>query len=154
MTARAFHQRNHAVEKTAALFHRHANDDAIAQHACSASDRAAVAATLADDRRRFARDRGFIDARDSFNHVAVRRNDVAGFANHDVALLQHRRGNLLFVAILEQTRHRFFARPPQAGRLGFTAAFRHRFGEIGEEDGEPQPDRELSDESAQIGRGL
>ena len=31
LTSRAFDQSNHAVEKTAAFFHRDANDDAIAQ---------------------------------------------------------------------------------------------------------------------------
>ena len=31
LTVRAFHQRDHAIEKTAAFFHRHANDNAIAQ---------------------------------------------------------------------------------------------------------------------------
>ena len=103
------------------------------RHARAAGDRAAVAATLANDRRRFAGDRGFIDARDAFNHVAVRGNDVAGFADHEVAFLQDGRWNFYLAAILQATRHRFFARPPQAGRLRFTAAFSHRFGEIGEQ---------------------
>ena len=73
LTTRAFDQRNHAVEKTVAFLHRDANDDAIAQHARAASDRAAVAAAFANDRRRFAGDGGFIDTGDSFNHIAVCR---------------------------------------------------------------------------------
>ena len=61
------------------------------------------------------------------------------------------RWNFFLAAILQATRHRFLARPAQAGGLRFTAAFRHRFGEIGEQHREPEPDRELRDEAAQIG---
>jgi hypothetical protein len=37
--------------------------------------------------------------------------------------------------------------------LGFAAAFRHGFGEIGEQHGEPEPERELDDEAAVGGSG-
>ncbi len=37
----------------------------------------------------------------------------------------------------------------RAGRLRFAAAFRHGFREIGKEHREPEPDRELRDETAQ-----
>ena len=90
LALRAFHQRNHPIEKAVALFHGDSNNNAVAQHACAAGDSAAVAAAFANDGSRFAGDGGFIDTGDAFDHVAVRRNDVARFANHDVALLQDR----------------------------------------------------------------
>ena len=90
---RAFDQRDHAVEKTLALFHRDADDDAVAQHARAAGDGAAVAAAFANDRRGFAGDGRFIDAGDSFDHVAVRGNDIARFADDEIAFLQDRCGN-------------------------------------------------------------
>ncbi len=61
------------------------------KHTRAAGHGAAVTATFPNNRRRFAGDRGFIDARDSFDHIAIGRNDVARFANNDVALLQDRR---------------------------------------------------------------
>ena len=95
---RAFDQRNHAVEEAVTLFHRDADDDAVAEHARAAGDGAAVAAALANDRRGFAGDRGFIHAGDAFDDIAVGRNDVARFADDEVALLQFRRGHFLFAS--------------------------------------------------------
>ncbi len=60
-------------------------------------------------------------------------------------------GTLLFASVRE-------ARAPscrcasrrRARGLRFAAAFGHRFGEIGEQHGEPEPDRQLRDEAAQL----
>ena len=149
LTVRAFNQRNHAIEKAVAFLHRDANDNAIAQHARAAGDRAAVAAAFANHRRRFAGDGRFIDAGDSFDDIAIRRNDVARFADDEIAFLQHRRGNLFFAPVVQPARHRFLARFSQTGGLRFAAAFRHRFGEIRKQDREPKPDRQLRNETAQ-----
>ena len=59
-------------------------------HARAAGDGAAVAAALADDRRGFAGDRRFIDARDAFDDFAVGGNDVARFADDEIAFVQVR----------------------------------------------------------------
>ena len=149
LTTGAFDQRNHPVQKTAAFFHRDADDDAIAQHARAAGDRAAVAAALANHGRGFAGDGRFIHAGDSFDDVAVGRNDVARFANDEIAFLQYRRGNFLFATVAQTPGHRFLSRPAQAGGLCLAAAFRNRLSEIGKEHCEPQPDRELRNETAQ-----
>ncbi len=70
----------------------------VANDPRAAGDGAAVAAALADDRRGFAGDGGFIHAGDAFDHLAIGRDDVAGFADHQVALLQLRaRGPVLRV---------------------------------------------------------
>ena len=99
LAPRALHHRNHAVQKTAAFLRRDANDDAVAQHPRAASDRAAVAAALANDGRGFAGDRCFIHAGDSFDDIAVRRNDVSRFADDEIAFLQYRCGNFLFAPV-------------------------------------------------------
>ena len=57
----------------------------------AAGDRRAVAAALADHRRGFAGDRGFVDRGDALDHLAVGRDEVAGLDQHDVADLQLRR---------------------------------------------------------------
>ena len=137
--------------KPAALLDRDADDNAIAEHARAAGDRAAVAAAFANDRRGFAGDGGFIHAGDAFDDFAIGRNDVAGFADHEVALLQRlARERFPRVHSRKPARHRFLARLAQAGGLRLAAAFGDGFGEVGEEHGEPEPDRELRDEAAQL----
>ena len=83
--------------------------------------------------------------------LAVGRNHVARFADDEVALLQLRRGDLFFAAIAQAAGHGVLARLAQAVGLGLAAAFGHGFGEVGEEHGEPEPDRQLRDEAA-LGR--
>ena len=150
LALRAFDERDHAIEKAVAFVHRYANDDAIAQHARAAGDGAAIAAAFANDRRRFAGDGRFIDARDAFDDIAVGRNDIAGFANDGVAFLQIGCRNFLFAARCASRRAivvvRCFA---QRGGLRLAATFRHRFREVGKEHREPEPERELQNETAQ-----
>src|SRR5262249_16349686 len=107
LALRAFHEGNHAVEKTVTLFHRDANDNAVAEPAGSGSNRTAVAAAFADDGRGFASDGGFVHAGDAFDDVAIRGNDVARFTNHDIAFLQIRRRNFFFVPISQSARDGF-----------------------------------------------
>jgi hypothetical protein len=149
LTARTFHESNHAIEKTAALFHRYPNDNAVAQHTRAASYRAAIAAAFANHRSGFAGDGSFINAGDPFNHIAICGNHVAGLANDEVALLQDWCGHFFLTAIVEAARHRFLTSSSQTGGLRLAATFGNSFGEIGEEHGEPQPDRQLRNEAAQ-----
>ena len=149
---RAFDQRDHAVQEAVALFHRDADDDAVAEHARAAGDGAAVAAALADDRRGFAGDGGLVHAGDAFDHLAVGGDHVAGFAR--------RRGRLCcnsgagtFSSRPSRSRRAMvsLAGLAQAVGLRLAAAFGHGFGEVGEQHGEPEPDGELRDEAA-LGR--
>ena len=130
------------------LIHRDADDDAVAEHARAARDRATVAAAFADDGCGFAGDGRFIDAGDAFHDVAVSRDNVACLAHNEVALVQVRGRDLLLKAIAQASGDRILARFAQALGLGFTAALGDGFGEVGEEHGEPEPDRQLSDEPA------
>ena len=84
----AFDQLDHAVEEGRALRRGDAHLDPVGQHLRAAGDRRTVAAGFADDRRRFAGDRRFVDRGDAFDHLAIRRDDVTGFDQHDVAHLQ------------------------------------------------------------------
>ena len=142
---------DHAVQEGVAFLLGDANDDAVADDPRAAGDGAAVAAALADDRRGFAGDGRFVHAGDAFDHIAVGRDDVAGLANDQVAFLQLGRGHLFFAPVAEAAGDGVLARLAQAVGLGFAAAFGDRFGEIGEQDGEPQPEGQLRDEAA-LGR--
>ena len=71
-----------------------------------------------------------------------------GFAHHDVAGAQLR-GRHLFGAICPTTRRRHRVGLGLAQRVGLrlAARFRHRFGEVGEQHREPQPQRDLKRET-------
>jgi hypothetical protein len=84
----AFDQPDHAIEEGRAGRGGDAHADPVGQHLRAAGHRGAVAAGFADDRRRFAGDRRFVDRGHALDHFAVRRNDVAGFDQHDVADLE------------------------------------------------------------------
>ena len=131
-----------------ALFHCDADDDSVAENSRAARDCAAVAAALADDRGGFSGNGGFINAGNAFHHIAVSGDHVTHLAQDEITLVQIRSGNLFLKAIAQASGHRVLARFPQAGGLGFAPAFGHSFSEVGEEDGEPEPDGQLSDEAA------
>ena len=149
----AFDERNHAVEEGRALGGRDAYANPIGQNLRAAGHGRAVAARLADDGRRFAGDRGLVDRGDAFDHLAVRRNDVAGLDEHDVADAQRLARNQLVVArrlVLEELGLRLAARAPERVRLSLAAALRDRLGEVGEQHGDPQPQDDLERE-AEVG---
>ena len=81
----ALDERDHAVEEAVARLLRDLDHDPVRQHARAAGDRAAVAAGLADHRRRLARDRGLVDRRDALDHGAVAGDQLARLDDHDVA---------------------------------------------------------------------
>ena len=91
----ALDERDHAVEERLAGVGRDAHLDPVREHAGAAGDGAAVAAALADDRRRLAGDGGLVDRGDALDDVAVAGDDLAGDHEHDVALAQLARGDLL-----------------------------------------------------------
>src|SRR5262249_9794575 len=69
----------------------------------------AVAARLANDRRRFAGDRRLIDGGDALDHLAVAGDQLPGFDDHDIVLAQLGGGDRLLAAVVAQ--------PPGGGLL-------------------------------------
>ena len=151
---RAFDQRDHAIEKRFAGTRRDAHDDAVGQHFSAAGDRRTIAAAFANDRSRFAGDRRFIDRGDALDHVAVAGNNFAGFDDDGIAFAQSRRGHCFFAVAVEQApRGGFLAHLAQRRRLGLTAAFGNRFGEVGENHREPQPEAHVEGEPQRLRSG-
>ena len=89
----AFDEPDHAVEEGRARRRGDAHAYPVGQHLRAAGDGRAVAAGFANDRRRFAGDGGFVDRGHALDHLAVGRNDVAGFDQDDVVDLEFGRGD-------------------------------------------------------------
>jgi hypothetical protein len=143
---RTLDERDHAVEKGRALRGGDPHLEPIRGNAGASGHCRAVAAALADDRRRLAGDRRFVDRGHTLDDLAVARDQVAGFDQHQVARSQ-RRG----VDEVERARLRAFDAlrlglgpgSPQGVGLRLAAALGDGFGEIGEQHREPQPERDL-----------
>ena len=152
----AFDERDHPVEERLAGIGRDLHADPVGQHLRAAGHRRAVAARLADDRRRLAGDGAFVHRRDALDDVAVGRNHLAGrrrgrcrpcgaTAPAPSRSVPSGRSRLAIVSVL--------ALPQRVG-LRLAAPFGHRLGEVGEEHGQPEPERdlELEAEIAAAGR--
>ena len=145
----AFDERDHAVDEGVAGRGGDLHLDPVGENGRAAGHRRAVAARFADDRCRFAGDRRFIDRGDAFDDLAIGRDDLAGLDDDDVAHAQIERRDLLeeivaLVGLQQAARHRVRAGPAQGIGLRLAAALGHRFGEIGEQHGEPQPGGDLA----------
>ena len=87
----ALDQRDHAVEEASRRGSEViAHADLVGEHLRAAGHGAAVAAALADHRRRLAGDGRLVDRGDALDHLAVAGDDLAGRDDHDVALAQLR----------------------------------------------------------------
>ena len=89
-----------------------------------------------------------VDRRDALDDGAVAGDDVARLAHDDVALAQLGRRHRLLAAVDDAARDGVGARLAQRRRLRLAAPLGDRLGEVGEEHGEPQPQRDLEDEAA------
>src|SRR4030095_9278113 len=101
----AFDHGDHAVEEGVARFAGDSDDDAVANDARAAGDGAVIATAFANDGRGFTGDGALVNARDALDHVAIGRNDVAGFAPDEVALVQVGRRDALLALALKPARH-------------------------------------------------
>ena len=146
----AFDQLDHAIEERRAGRGRDANHDAVGNNRGAAGHRRAVAAGFADHRRGFAGNGGLVDRGDALDHFAVAGNDVAGLAYHQIASLQvfgrHAFIDLVIVRHQDALGARLGAGFAQTIGLRLAAPFRHRFGEVREQHGEPQPQDDLEGE--------
>ena len=112
---------------------------------------------FADDRSRLPRDRRFIDRCNPPDDVAVTRNYLASGNHHEVAQYQVGRGDVGSCRALgirvdagvvadDPMGDRRGAGLAQACGLGLTAAFRNGLGQVGEDHGDPEPDRDARGE--------
>ena len=140
LTLRSLDEGDHAVEEAFARDCRDPHDDLIREHAGASGDGGAVAAGLPDDRRRLSGDGGFVDARDSLDHLAVGGDDLSRRDDDDVA-----EAELDARDVLERARSRAAvgdggrACLAELVRLRLSAPLRDCFGEVREEHREPQP---------------
>ena len=127
-------------------------DEPVGEQPRAAGDRRAVAAGLADHGRRLAGDRGLVDRADALDHLAVGRDRLAGGDDDDVALLQLGRGDVLDAAAVGLPVGGR-GRPGRAERvrLGLAAALGDRLREVGEQHGQPEPDRDRAHEPEPAG---
>ena len=133
---------------------RDADDDPVGEDSRAAGDGGAVAARLADHRRRLARDRRLVDARDALDHLAVGRDDLAGRDDDRVADAQRRARHVLERAVGPPlVRDRLRARLAELVGLRLAAALRDGLGEVGEEHREPEPRGDEPREDARVGDG-
>ena len=152
----ALDERDHAVEERLARLGGDLHDDLVAQHPGAAGDRRAVAARLADDRRRLAGDRRLVDRGDALDDVAVAGDHLAGGDDAQVAEL--RAATTAFSTIVPSARphpgRRLGAGLAQRVGLRLAAALGHRLGEVGEQHREPQPQRRRDRRTRSPGRSL
>ena len=142
----ALDQRDHAVEEGRARRRGDAHLDPVGDHLRAAGHGRAVAAALADHRRGFAGDRGFVDRGDAFDHLAVARDEIAGLDQHDIARLESRLPATDLDAARASMQLGRWSRSWSCAGVAACALprpFRHRFGEIGEQHREPEPEIDL-----------
>ena len=137
-------QGDHPVDEGRALGGGDAHQDLVGEHARAAGDRRAVAAALADHRRRFAGDRRFVDRGHAVDDLAVGRDQVAGLDQDEIAGLEGQCRDLAPVAVLGRGHELGLglgAGAPQRGGLRLAAALGHGLGQVGEQQRDPQPAR-------------
>ena len=136
----ALDERDHPVEERLARLGGDPHDDLVAQHPGAAGDGRAVAARLADDRRRLAGDRRLVDRGDALDDVAVAGDHLAGASRRTgrrPAASPTTRSTIVPSAV-RTVRDGVGPRLAQRRRLRLAAALGHRLGEVGEQHREPQ----------------
>ncbi len=151
LALRAFDQRNHFVEKCFAGVGGDADLDLVGEDFGAAGNGAAVAAGFANDRSAFAGDDRFVNGGDAFDDFAVAGNEIAGFGDDDIAGAELGSGDQFHLAVAaDALGHGIGFGFAQGIGLRFAAGFGHGFGEVGEQNGEPEPEGDL-DLEADIG---
>ena len=142
LPVRPLDQGDHPVEEGLAALGRDAHDDPVREDRGAAGDGRAVAAGLADDRRRLAGDGRLVDRGDALDDLAVGGDEVAGLADDDVALGQLGGCTSSSVPSGEPARLGLRAHLAQRVGLRLATAFGHGLGEVGEDHREEEPDRD------------
>ena len=144
----AFDQGDHAVEERFARIRTDLNAQRVADHLGATGHAGTDVSTwLLEDGRGFAGDGRLVDIRHAFDHLAVARDDLVLSHHDNVTLAQVGGRDHLLASVADAPGWRLFLGRAQGIGLGFAARFGHRLGEVGEHDGEPQPQRDLKREA-------
>ena len=150
LALRALDQADHLVDESRAGRSRDADLDPVGQHLGAAGHRRAISAGFADHRRGLAGDRRLVDRGHAFDDFTIGGNNVAGLDQHDIAYLELVAWDQLVVGSVRSGQQLGLGLGPAAAeriRLRLAASFRHRFREVGEQHGEPQPEDDLEREA-------
>ncbi len=151
----AFHQGDHAVQEGVAPLGGDTDNDAVGEDLGAPGHGRAVAAGLADDRRRLAGYGRLVDGGDALDDLAVGGDQVAGLADDQVAFGQRRGGYPLLGSVGAQAAgFGLGSHAAQCVGLGLAATFSHGLGEVGEDDGQEQPRRDRPGEQGGVRDGL
>ena len=151
LAAGALDQRDHPVEERLARLGGDPHDDPVGQHPGAAGDRRAVAARLADHRRRLAGDGRLVDRGDALDDLAVardrarrpRRRTTSPTASSEARRpVSTRAVGPAHACATVSARVLRSVSACALPRLG------HGLGEVGEQHGEPQPARDQPGEDA------
>lgn len=140
LTRGAFDERDHPVHERTARCCGDFHDDPVGENRRTTGDGAAIATGFTDYRGGFTGDRRFVHGGNTFDHVAVAGDDLAGNHDHPVADHQFGAGNRF-----DRAAHRdpmccgVLLDLAQAGRLSLASPFGHGFGEVREDHREPEP---------------
>ena len=144
----AFDQGDHAIQKSFAGVGGDADLDPVRQHLRAAGHGRAVAASLADHRRRFAGNGRFVHRGHALNHLAVAGDVAVRLDVNHISGAQQRAWNFnQFVGVVIALGDGFALGLAQGVGLGLAAALGHGLGKVGEEHREPQPERDLEVEA-------
>ncbi len=139
----AFHHRDHSIEKRFAGIGAHPYHQPVGDHARAAGDRGAITTGAADHRSRFAGNRALVDRGDAFDRIAVGRNEMTCLDQDVIAESQctggDGRARCVAPGAGKLYRRELLLRVAQTRRLGCAATFGERFGEVGEQQRDPQP---------------
>src|SRR6202012_5690973 len=89
-------------------------------------------------------DRRLVDCRNSFNYLAVARDHLIGGDANNITDTQLRTGHFLYSRLCDAVCSCFRFCLSECIGLRFTATLRHRLCEVGEQHGEPKPERDLA----------
>ena len=126
-------QRDHEVEKCFTGIGGNPDLDVIREHLRATCYGAPIPSGFPNYGGAFSRNRRFIDTGNALNDFPVPRDQIAGFAVHDVSGPQLRSTDRFHPAIRENLpRHCIRLRSPQCVSLSLSPCLRHGLGEIGE----------------------
>ena len=133
------HESDHPVEEGLSGIRRDGDANLPGQDPGSSGDAGAVAPRLPDHRGRLPGDGRLIDAGHPLEDLAVGGDELPGHDEKEIALPERGPRNLFGSGISEPPGRDLGAGGPEALGLGLPLKLRQRFGVVGKEERQPQP---------------